>query len=330
MNLSDKSVLVTGADGFIGSHLAEMLVARAGRVRALALYNSFNSYGWLDGSPVLGDMEVVTGDVRDPQLCRQITRDVDVVFHLAALIAIPYSYQAPSSYVDTNVQGTLNMCLAARDNHCARIVATSTSEVYGTAQYVPIDEKHPTQPQSPYSASKIGADAIALSCHNAFELPVIVARPFNTYGPRQSARAIIPTVVTQLASGAKRLRVGDLRPTRDFNYVEDTCRGLIAVAACDAAIGDTVNIGSGTEISIGDTIALIQELMGTRAEIETESQRIRPAASEVFRLCCDSRKLHGLTDHTHTVTLRDGLARTIDWLKQPANLGRYKPDAYNV
>jgi NAD dependent epimerase/dehydratase len=330
MNLDNKSVLVTGADGFIGSHLAEMLVGRARQVRALAVYNSLNSYGWLDGSPRLGDIEVVTGDVRDPLLCRQITKGVDVVFHLAALIAIPYSYSAPSSYVDTNVHGTLNMCLAARDNGCERIVATSTSEVYGTARYVPIDEGHPLQPQSPYSASKIAADAIALSCHNAYKLPVIVARPFNTYGPRQSARAVIPTVITQLASGATTLRIGDLRPTRDFNYVEDTCRGMIALAGCDAAVGDTVNIGSGFEITIGETIALIQSIMGTSATLETDEVRLRPENSEVFRLFCGTGKLTKLTGHQHQVGLRTGLERTVAWFTQKHNLARYKPGTYNV
>jgi|SRR5882672_8386450 len=330
MDLANRSVLVTGADGFIGSHLVEALLPQAARVRALAVYNSFNSYGWLDDSPALGQIEVVTGDVRDPQLCRQITRDIDVVFHLAALIAIPYSYSAPSSYVDTNVSGTLNMCLAARDNSCARFISTSTSEVYGTAKYVPIDEEHPLQAQSPYSASKIGADAIALSCHKAFELPVVVARPFNTYGPRQSARAVIPTIVSQLAAGATTLRVGDVRPTRDFNYVGDTCDGLIAVAKCDAAVGDVVNIGSGTEISIGDTIAVIQELMGTKATIETEVDRMRPEGSEVFRLCCGNEKLKRLTGFTHAVNLRTGLQRTISWLSDPRNLARYKTGTYNV
>jgi len=330
MNLKDQSVLITGADGFIGSHLAEMLVPRARKVRALALYNSFNSYGWLDESALLPDIEVITGDVRDPDLCRQITRDIDVVFHLAALIAIPYSYSAPASYVDTNVMGTLNMCLAARDNNCKRFVNTSTSEVYGTAIYAPIDEAHPLQPQSPYSASKIGADSIALSCQKSFRLPVIVARPFNTYGPRQSARAVIPTVISQLAAGARTLRVGDLRPTRDFNFVEDTCRGLMAVAECDAAIGEVVNIGSGTEISVGDTIALIQQIMGTQAEIETEPVRLRPEASEVFRLCCGNEKLKKLSGHVHQIPLRDGLARTVEWFTKSDNLRRYKTGSYNV
>jgi NAD dependent epimerase/dehydratase len=330
MNLHDKSVLITGADGFIGSHLTEMLIGQAGRVRALVQYNSFNSYGWLDGSRHLGEIEVIAGDIRDPHLCRQIARNVDVVFHLAALIAIPYSYQAPSSYVDTNVHGTLNMCMAALDSGCARLVATSTSEVYGTAKYVPIDEQHPLQPQSPYSASKIGADAVALSCHLALKLPVVIARPFNTYGPRQSARAIIPTVISQLAAGAQILHVGDTRPTRDFNYVEDTCRGLIALSECDAAVGDSVNIGSGIETSIADTITIIQELMGTQARVQTDEQRLRPEASEVFRLCCNDQKLRSLTGHTHSVTLREGLQKSIAWFTQPQHLIRYKPDVYNV
>lgn len=322
--------LVTGADGFIGSHLVEMLAARGYAVRALAQYNSFNHWGWLDGSPCLPAIEVISGDVRDPHFCRHMMQDVDVVFHLAALIAIPYSYVAPDSYVDTNVRGTLNVCQAALDAGVKRVIHTSTSEVYGTAQYVPIDEKHPLQPQSPYSASKIGADAIAQSFQNAFDLPLTVARPFNTYGPRQSARAVIPTIISQIASGKHRIELGDMSPTRDFNYVEDTCRGFIALAECDAAIGEVVNIGSNFEITIRDTLHLIRELMGSDIEVVQDDQRLRPQNSEVFRLWCDNSKIEALTGFKPQVAIREGLARTIDWFTNPDNLRRYKVDIYNV
>ncbi|MFC1567549.1 SDR family NAD(P)-dependent oxidoreductase, partial [Thermodesulfobacteriota bacterium] len=248
VNLKNKKVLVTGADGFIGSHLTEMLVSQGAKVKALSYYNSFNYWGWLEDLDCLTDIEVLSGDVRDPHYCKRITKGADIVFHLAALIAIPYSYVAPDSYVDTNIKGTLNICQAALENSCERIIHTSTSEVYGTAQYVPIDEKHPIQPQSPYSASKIGADAMAKSFYNAFDLPLTIARPFNTYGPRQSARAVIPSIIIQIASGKKKIKLGDLTPTRDFSYVEDICHGLIALAACKKAIGETFNIGSNHEI----------------------------------------------------------------------------------
>ncbi|TSE37308.1 dTDP-glucose 4,6-dehydratase [Tepidimonas fonticaldi] len=322
--------LVTGADGFIGSHLVELLVAQGCRVRALAQYNSFNHWGWLEGLPCLPQVEVVSGDIRDPHFCHQIMQGVDVVFHLAALIAIPYSYAAPDSYVETNVRGTLNVCQAARAAGVRRLVHTSTSEVYGTARYVPIDEAHPLQPQSPYSASKVGADAIALSFLSSFGLPVTVARPFNTYGPRQSARAVIPTIISQVAAGSRVLKLGDLRPTRDFNYVEDTCRGLLALAQCDAAVGEVVNIGSNYEISIGDTVRLILELMGADVEVQQEDERLRPPQSEVFRLWCDNRKIERLTGYRPRVDLREGLRRTIAWFTDPANLQRYKPHRYNV
>ncbi|MGQ9724980.1 MAG: NAD-dependent 4,6-dehydratase LegB [Tepidimonas sp.] len=322
--------LVTGADGFIGSHLVELLVARGYRVRALAQYNSFNHWGWLEGLPCLREVEVLTGDIRDPHFCRHMVKGVDVVFHLAALIAIPYSYTAPDSYVDTNVRGTLNVCQAALDAGVRRVIHTSTSEVYGTARYVPMDEAHPLQPQSPYSASKIGADAIAQSFHSSFGLPLTVARPFNTYGPRQSARAVIPTIISQMASGKRRIELGDLTPTRDFNYVEDTCRGLIALAECDAAVGEVVNIGSNAEISIGDVAHLIRELMGSDAEVVQDAQRLRPARSEVLRLRCDNRKIERLTGFRPQVPLREGLARTIAWFADPDNLRRYKVDIYNV
>lgn len=260
-----RFALVTGADGFIGSHLVDLLLSRGIKVRALCQYNSFNSWGWLDNVRHPG-LEIVCGDVRDAAFCRHISRDVDTVFHLAALIAIPYSYVAPESYVDTNVTGTLNMCQAARDLGVERLIVTSTSEVYGTAQYVPIDEKHPRQPQSPYSATKIGADAIAKSFFNAFGLPVVIARPFNTYGPRQSARAIIPTIISQIAAGNSEIKVGDLTPTRDFNYVADTCRGFLALAEADGIEGEEINIATGTEISMADTLATIAEVMERKVE----------------------------------------------------------------
>ncbi len=324
------TALVTGADGFIGSHLVELLVAEGFDVKALAQYNSFSSWGWLEHVACRGEIEVLSGDVRDSHHCRHITRGVDVVFHLAALIAIPYSYVAPESYVDTNVKGTLNICQAALANGVKRVIHTSTSEVYGTARYVPIDEQHPLQAQSPYSASKIGADAVAMSFHNAFDLPLTIARPFNTYGPRQSARAVIPTIISQIAGGAKQIKLGDPTPTRDFNYVADTCRGLLALARCDRAVGETVNIGSNYEISIGDTLALIRELMGSDVELLEDVQRLRPERSEVFRLWCDNRKMRELTGFQPMHDLRSGLRATIDWFLAPGNLAQYKTDIYNV
>ena len=326
----NTTALVTGADGFIGSHLTEMLVREGYRVRALSQYNSFNSWGWLEDVDCRRDIEVVCGDIRDPHYCQHITKGVDIVFHLAALIAIPYSYVAPDSYVDTNVKGTLNICQAARDNVVKRIIHTSTSEVYGTAQYVPMDEKHPLQPQSPYSASKIGADAMAMSFFNAFDLPLTIARPFNTYGPRQSARAVIPTIISQIAAGKRQIHLGDVTPTRDFNYVTDTCRGFLALARCDRAVGETVNIGSNTEISVGDTLHLIRELMGSDVEFISENQRLRPGRSEVFRLWCDNSKIRDLTGFEPRVAIREGLTATIEWLTRPENLARYKADLYNV
>jgi len=330
MKLSGKKVLVTGADGFIGSHLTEMLVREGHQVRALSQYNSFNHWGWLEDVDCLDRIEVVNGDVRDPHFCRHIPKDIDTVFHLAALIAIPYSYVAPDSYVDTNVKGTLNICQAALDNGVKRVLHTSTSEVYGTAQYVPIDEKHPLQAQSPYSASKIGADAMAMSFFNAFNLPVTIVRPFNTYGPRQSARAVIPTIISQIANGMKQIKLGDVTPTRDFNYVSDTCRGFIALANCDAAVGKTVNVGSNYEISVLDTLRLIRELMGSDVEFLTDEARIRPEKSEVFRLWCDNTLVHELTGFKPAFGIREGLQATIDWFVQPANLAKYKANIYNV
>lgn len=322
--------LITGADGFIGSHLTEILVREGYNVLALSQYNSFNYWGWLEDVDCRNNIEILSGDVRDPHFCKHITKDVDIVFHLAALIAIPYSYMAPDSYVDTNIRGTLNICQAALDNGVKRLIHTSTSEVYGTAQYVPIDEKHPLQPQSPYSASKIGSDAIAMSFFNAFNLPVTVARPFNTYGPRQSARAVIPTIISQIASGKKQIKLGDVTPTRDFNYVTDTCKGFVALAQCERAIGEVVNIGSNFEISVGDTFDLIRELMSSDVEFIIEDQRIRPEKSEVFRLWCDNKKIRELTGFQPEYDIRDGLQATIEWFTRPENLAKYKTDLYNI
>lgn len=325
-----ETVLITGADGFIGSHLTELLVREGYKVKALSQYNSFNYWGWLESISCLDEIEVLNGDIRDPHYCKQITKGVDTVYHLAALIAIPYSYVAPESYVDTNVRGTLNICQAALENNVGRVIHTSTSEVYGTAQYVPIDEVHPVQPQSPYSASKIAADAMAMSFFNAFDLPLTVARPFNTYGPRQSARAVIPTIITQIAAGQKSIKLGDVSPTRDFNYVEDTCRGFLALAQSNKAIGETVNIASNYEISVGDTLNLIKEIMQSDVEFVTDDQRMRPGKSEVFRLWGDNSKIKRLTSFSPQYSIRDGLQRTIDWFTIAENLRHYKAGIYNV
>jgi NAD dependent epimerase/dehydratase len=324
------NVLITGADGFIGSHLTELLVKSGYQVKALSQYNSFNNWGWLEDVDCLDKIEVLTGDVRDPHYCKHITKGVDVIFHLAALIAIPYSYIAPDSYVDTNIKGTLNICQAALENGCKKIIHTSTSEVYGTAQYVPIDENHPLQPQSPYSATKIAADMMAMSFFNAFNLPVVVARPFNTYGPRQSARAVIPTIITQIATGNKEIKLGDVTPTRDFNYVEDTCRGFLELANCDEAVGQVVNIGSNFEISVGDVLNLIKEIMGSDVQFIIDEQRIRPEKSEVFRLWCDNTKIERLTGFKPSFSIREGLQKTVAWITQPQNLTKYKADIFNV
>jgi len=329
-NSQNQHVLVTGGDGFIGSHLVEMLLKRGFKVRAIAQYNSFNHWGWLEDVAANDQLEIDCGDIRDPHYCTKVTKDVDLVFHLAALIAIPYSYVAPDSYVDTNVRGTLNMCQAARQNGVSRFIHTSTSEVYGTAQYVPIDENHPLSPQSPYSASKIGADAMAMSFYNAFEFPVTIARPFNTYGPRQSARAVIPTIISQIANGAKQIKLGDTSPTRDFNFVSDTCRGFIDLVLCDQAIGETVNIGSNYEISVADTLNIIKELMNSDVQFVTDEERLRPEKSEVFRLWCDNKKIEGLTGFKPNTDIRSGLQKTIDWFSDANNLKKYKSDIYNV
>lgn len=326
--MGKTKVLVTGADGFIGSHLTEALLSAGYQVRALSYYNSFNDWGWLEGinNP---DLEVVSGDVRDPDFCRHITRGCSLVFHLAALIAIPYSYVAPDSYVDTNIRGTLNMLQAARDCNVERIVVTSTSEVYGTALYVPIDENHPRQPQSPYSATKIGADALAKSFYNAFELPVVIARPFNTYGPRQSARAIIPTIITQIAAGHREIKVGDLAPTRDFNFVTDTAAGFIALATAPGIEGREINIATGREVTMEETLHTIARLMGADIKWVTDPERIRPSKSEVRRLLGDNKLITSLTDWRPRVSLEEGLSKTIDWFVKPENLARYKIDIYN-
>jgi NAD dependent epimerase/dehydratase len=336
MKLEGRKILVTGADGFIGSHLVEHLVRAGHDVRAFVLYNSFNSWGWLDtaDADMRASLDVFAGDVRDPHGVRAAMKGCDVVLHLAALIAIPYSYHSPDTYVDTNVKGTLNIVQAARELGVERVVHTSTSEVYGTARFVPITEAHPLQGQSPYSASKIGADTIALSFFHSFETPVTVIRPFNTYGPRQSARAVIPTVITQLAAGARRLQLGAVTPTRDFNYVADTVRGFVAVAESDACVGRVVNVGSNFEVSIGDTAALIARLMGRDVEIECDEQRLRPAGSEVERLWADNRLAQELAgwqpEYAGLTGFERGLAATIEWFGVPANLARYKAGRYNL
>jgi NAD dependent epimerase/dehydratase len=336
MDITDRKVLVTGADGFIGSHLAEALLAKGCGVRAMAQYNSFGTRGWLDHLPgkAASAMEIRSGDIRDPGFVRESMKDCDVVFHLAALIAIPYSYQAPESYVDTNVNGTLNVLQAARDLGTARIIHTSTSEVYGTARFVPITEEHPLQAQSPYAATKIGADQLALSFHLSFATPVTVVRPFNTYGPRQSTRAVIPAIIAQIAKGARQVKLGAVHPTRDFNFVTDTAAGFIAAAACDAALGEVFNIGSNYEISVGDTASLIAEVMGRRAEIVEEAQRVRPAKSEVERLWADNAKaarvLGWKPRYGSREGFRKGLEETVNWFANPDNLRFYRDDGYAV
>ncbi len=324
MQLAGKRVVVTGADGFIGSHLTEALVIGGCDVTAFCFYNSFDSRGWLDTCPAetLRDVTFFMGDVRDPNGVRTALKGADAVFHLAALIGIPFSYHSPDSYVDTNVRGTLNVLQAARELELQRVVVTSTSEVYGTARYVPIDEAHPLQGQSPYSASKIGADKMAESFHRSFGLPVVTVRPFNTYGPRQSTRAVIPTILTQLASGASEVRLGSVHPTRDLTYVADTVAGFMALASCDGAIGREVNLGSGKEISIGDLAALLAELTGSDATVVSEDVRMRPPKSEVERLLSDASLARELAGWAPRVPLRDGLALAIEWFTE--NAGRYR------
>lgn len=334
MDLSGKKILVTGADGFIGSHLTEMLVREGHDVRAFVLYNSFGSWGWLDRAPkdIRDGLDVFAGDIRDPHGVATAMRGCDVVLHLASLIAIPYSYHSPDTYVDTNVKGTLNVVQAARTLGVERVVCTSTSEVYGTARFVPITEDHPLQGQSPYSASKIGADQIALSFHKSFGTPVTVLRPFNTYGPRQSARAVIPTIITQIADGARTLKLGALHPTRDFSFVEDTARGFLAAARCDAIVGEVCNIGSGFEISIGDTARAIADVMGADIEITCDEQRLRPEKSEVERLFAGIDKAREVMGWTPSFGGLDGfkrgLAVTAEWFSDPANRAGYRSDRY--
>jgi NAD dependent epimerase/dehydratase len=329
-------ILVTGADGFIGSHLTEALVRSGHRVRAFVLYNSFNSWGWLDhcGSDVRGGFEVFAGDVRDPYGIKEAMKGCDAVLHLAALIAIPYSYHSPDTYIDTNVKGTLNVLQAARELGVGRVVHTSTSEVYGTARFVPITEDHPLQGQSPYSATKIAADQLAYSFFASFGLPVVTVRPFNTYGPRQSARAVIPTIVTQIASGTRQIRLGAVSPTRDFNFVQDTVSGFIAALNSQGGLGDVINIGSNFEISIGDTAQLIAEAMGVDIEIVTDEDRLRPPNSEVERLWAANSKAKQLLGWQPTFGGRDGFRRglelTAEWFRQPENLRAYKADIYNI
>lgn len=325
-----QKVLVTGADGFIGSHLVEQLHKSGYKVKALSYYNSFNYWGWLENIDCLDDIEVITGDVRDPHFCKEITKDIDVIYHLAALIAIPYSYVAPQSYVDTNIHGTVNICKAALENGVKRVIHTSTSEVYGTANYVPIDEKHPLQPQSPYSASKIAADAMAMSFFNSFELPLTIARPFNTYGPRQSARAVIPTIISQIADGKKEIMLGDLSPTRDFNYVVDTCKGFLALGESEKTVGKTINIGSNFEISVQDTLNLIKDLMNSDVKFTQDPNRIRPKNSEVQRLWCDNSQIKELTGFEPSYNIEQGLKETIEWFTNKDNLAKYKTNIYNV
>lgn len=330
MELINKKIFITGADGFIGSHLTESLLEKGCEVRALSYYNSFNSWGWLEDVKNNVNLEIISGDIRDPHFCREAVRDCDLIFHLAALIAIPYSYVAPDSYVDTNIKGTLNILQAAKENENIRVIHTSTSEVYGTAQYVPIDEKHPKQPQSPYSASKIGADAMAMSFYLSFGLPVTIARPFNTYGPRQSARAIIPTIITQIASGKKEIKLGDLRPTRDLNFVKDTCKGFIALAESDETIGKEVNICSNNEISMAEVVDKIMTIMGKNVQIVTDKQRIRPEKSEVQRLWGDNSLIQQLTSFKPTYPIDKGLEETCSWYLKQANLSKFHTDIYNL
>jgi NAD dependent epimerase/dehydratase len=336
VSLNNSKVLVTGSDGFIGSHLTETLVRKGFKVRAFVNYNSFNSWGWLDSCApdVKGHFEVVQGDVRDPHGVKHAMRNCESVLHLAALIAIPYSYNSPDSYVDTNIKGTLNILQAARDLNVSRVVHTSTSEVYGTAQFVPITELHPLQGQSPYSATKIAADQLAYSFYSSFNLPVVTIRPFNTYGPRQSARAVIPTVISQIASGSRTVKLGSTSPTRDFVYVQDTVEGFIAALQSQNGAGEVINLGSNFEISVGDTVALIAELMNEQVSIDRDETRVRPDNSEVERLWADNAKatqLLGWTPkHKGIEGFRDGLNQTIEWFLEPKNLLRYKSEIYNL
>jgi NAD dependent epimerase/dehydratase len=325
-----KKVLVTGADGFIGSHLTELLLEKGYKVRALAYYNSFNYWGWLEEIPANPNLEIVTGDIRDPHLVRNIIMGTEIVFHLAALIAIPYSYYAPDSYVDTNIKGTLNVCQAAKELGGIRVLSTSTSEVYGTAQYVPIDEKHPLQPQSPYSATKIASEAIAMSFYYSFGLPVTIIRMFNCYGPRQSSRAIVPTIITQIAQGVRQIKLGDLTPTRDFNYVKDICRAILSLSQCDNTIGKIINVATNSESSIADIFDLIKKIMGSDVRNIFDEQRRRPKDSEVLRLRGDNTLITSLTDWRPQYTLEQGLRDTVEWFLNNRDLKKYKSEIYNI
>jgi dTDP-glucose 4,6-dehydratase len=331
-----QKVLVTGADGFIGSHLTETLVSQGYSVRALVQYNSFNHWGWLENlePSIKNSIDIQSGDIRDPFFVNQLVKGCDKILHLAALIAIPYSYVAPASYLQTNIQGSLNMVQAAKEHGIERFIHTSTSEVYGTAQFVPITEEHPLQAQSPYAASKIAADQMVMSYYHSFETPVITLRPFNTYGPRQSARAIIPTVISQIVDGSNKIKLGALHPTRDFNFIKDTVSGFIAALNAEQGVGEVINLGSNYEISIGDTVKIIAELMGTQIQIEQDQQRLRPTGSEVERLWADNSKawrlLNWSPSYAKQVGLKKGLKETIDWFTNPENLSHYKTQVYNV
>ena len=332
MNLRNKKVLVTGADGFIGSHLIERLLEEGCIIKAFVYYNSFNSWGWLDtlSKEKLPQIEIFAGDIRDPNGVRTAMKGIDVVFHLAALIAIPFSYHSPDSYIDTNVKGTLNIIQAAKDLNVERVLVTSTSEVYGTAQYVPIDEVHPKQPQSPYSASKIGADCIAESFYRSFNLPLTIVRPFNTYGPRQSARAVIPTIISQLLNGKEEIKLGDLTPTRDLLFVKDTVNGFVEIAKSDALIGHDCNIAMQTEISMADLANELIQQINPNAKILSDEQRLRPEKSEVFRLYGSNHKIKEFTNWKPKYDLSTGLTETVEWFRNPANLKQYKADIYNI
>jgi len=332
----NQKTLITGADGFIGSHLTEELVRQGHNVRAFVLYNAFNSWGWLDHSApeIKKNLDVFAGDIRDPHGVKKAMEGCDVVLHLAALIAIPYSYHSPDTYIDTNIKGTLNILQAARDLGVSRIIHTSTSEVYGTARFVPITEEHPLQGQSPYSASKIGADQLASAFYSAFDTPVVIIRPFNTYGPRQSTRAVIPSIITQIAAGSRTIKLGSLHPTRDFNYVSDTVSGFIAALTAERVLGEVINIGSNFEISIGESVQLIAEVMGAQVTVETDDVRVRPAKSEVERLWADNGKARELLGWSPAFAGRDGftrgLAETVAWFRNPDNLQWYKVGAYTL
>ncbi len=332
MKLKNKKILVTGADGFIGSHLVEELVKNGYSVKAFVMYNSFNSWGWLDTlhKDILDKVEVIAGDIRDSNFVNIAMKGIDVVFHLAAMITIPFSYQAPENYIDTNIKGTLNVLLAAKNNNVERVLTTSTSEVYGTAEYTPIDEKHPLNAQSPYSASKIGADKIAESFYKSFDTPVTIVRPFNTYGSRQSARAIIPTIITQLLNGNKEIKLGDLNPTRDLVFVKDTVMGFIKIAESVRTIGKEINIATGTDISIGDLAKKIISLISPDAQIVTDKQRIRPKKSEVMRLLGSNDRLREITGWVPEYSLKRGLKETIEWYREKKNLNMFKSRAYNI